>query len=180
MLTEEEIDRVKLLTRGAVLPKPGMEMHFLRVIRGEAIPCSPKEREWFEVALELQEGWRVRSYETVRPLLNLDAGEVVERLRAEVAARDAVIAAQERELEYWNNLDPAHAEDVAGLKAKISLLEGFLSECHKALAKYERLPPPLVTDVQGENEKMMKAAEKRRFREVLQMDSNYSNIDGQD
>lgn len=178
MLIEEEMLRVKELIQGVVPPASGMEKHFLRVIRGEAPPCSPKEREWFEVALAMQHSKSVRFDIGAGHAGNLEADSVVERLCSEIAARDVVIAAQEKELTYWDNLDPAHAENVAQLKAKISLLEGFLAECHKAVAKHEKIPLPLVTDVQGANEL-------RQRREAFKMDrlltkDNYSSIDGQD
>lgn len=185
MLTVEEIGRVVQLIQGVVPPTSGMEKHFLRVIHGEAPPCSPKEREWFEVVLAMRDGRCARFDTDGGRAVNAEADGVVARLRAEIAARDAVIAAQEKELVYWDNLGPAHAENVAQLQAKISLLEGFLSESHKALAKYEQLPPPLITDVQGENEKRMKGAEKLRLREAFELGrlltkDIYSSIDGQD
>jgi hypothetical protein len=36
------------LAEGLVLPQTGMEIHFIRVCRGESIPCSRDEIEWFD------------------------------------------------------------------------------------------------------------------------------------
>lgn len=47
MLSEEEILEINQLANGIRSPKNGMEKHFLRVIAGEAIPCSSKEEKWF-------------------------------------------------------------------------------------------------------------------------------------
>ena len=91
MLTVEEIGRVVQLIQGVVPPTSGMEKHFLRVIHGEAPPCSPKEREWFEVVLAMRDGRCARFDTDGGRAVNAEADGVVARLRAEIAARDAVI-----------------------------------------------------------------------------------------
>ena len=38
--------RIRDIAEGRVAPANGMEKHFLRVLKGDARPCSPEEREW--------------------------------------------------------------------------------------------------------------------------------------
>jgi hypothetical protein len=47
-MTPEDKRRALGLENGSVEPLNGFECHFLRVLRGEARPASPIEREWFE------------------------------------------------------------------------------------------------------------------------------------
>jgi len=48
MLSIDETDRLKALITGVRPPETGFEKHFMRVLRGEAMPCSLQEREWYE------------------------------------------------------------------------------------------------------------------------------------
>lgn len=48
MLPIDEADRLQALITGEQRPETGFEKHFMRVVRGEAIPCSAKERVWYE------------------------------------------------------------------------------------------------------------------------------------
>jgi hypothetical protein len=52
MLSEREILEINQLASGIRSPKNGMEKHFLRVIAGEAIPCSSKEENWLRYWVE--------------------------------------------------------------------------------------------------------------------------------
>lgn len=47
LLTDEEIEDLNLLIQGIRKPRPGIEQHFVQVMKGRARPCSPKETEWF-------------------------------------------------------------------------------------------------------------------------------------
>jgi uncharacterized coiled-coil DUF342 family protein len=48
MLTVAEVASIDQLIERTRPPIDGMERHFLRVIDGLALPCTPKEREWYE------------------------------------------------------------------------------------------------------------------------------------
>lgn len=43
-----DVSRVLGLASGQIAPATGMEIHFLKVVAGTALPCSPEEQEWFE------------------------------------------------------------------------------------------------------------------------------------
>lgn len=45
------IDTIRIisLARGEIQPQSGMEIHFVRVIRGEATACSEEEKTWVEI-----------------------------------------------------------------------------------------------------------------------------------
>ncbi len=88
MLTSQELEKLKQLIAGKRSPSDGMETHFLRVINGDALPCSPKEREWYEY-------WRQESG-TVE-----EADDYREKYLEAIAAlrqRDALIASLEEQL----------------------------------------------------------------------------------
>lgn len=48
MLSIDEANRLKALITGSRPPEAGLEKHFMRVLRGEAMPCTAKELEWYE------------------------------------------------------------------------------------------------------------------------------------
>jgi hypothetical protein len=43
------------LVSGKREPESGMEKHFLKVIKGEAFPCTKEEKEWFQLWKDLKE-----------------------------------------------------------------------------------------------------------------------------
>jgi uncharacterized protein YifE (UPF0438 family) len=45
-LTDAEKEIILALASGAREPQTGMERHFVRVCKGLATACSPKEKEW--------------------------------------------------------------------------------------------------------------------------------------
>ena len=47
MLTDQEISDLNLLIKGDRPPENGMEIHFLRCLKGDSSPCTEKEKEWF-------------------------------------------------------------------------------------------------------------------------------------
>ena len=47
MLTQGEKKRIMDLAAGRVQPEPGLEKHFILVVNGQGIPCSPIEKAWF-------------------------------------------------------------------------------------------------------------------------------------
>lgn len=44
-----DVDRILALATGQTPPANGMEIHFLKVIAGEALPCGPEERNWLQI-----------------------------------------------------------------------------------------------------------------------------------
>jgi len=56
MLSSDEIKRLQSLISGTRAPETGMEQHFMRVMRGEARPCTEKEEEWNEIWRSAQFG----------------------------------------------------------------------------------------------------------------------------
>jgi uncharacterized protein YifE (UPF0438 family) len=45
-------DEVLALWRGETEPSDGMELHFLRVCEGKALPSSPLERQWLNLVMK--------------------------------------------------------------------------------------------------------------------------------
>lgn len=45
-----DIPRIRALAKGSVEPATGMEAHFVRVVRGEALPASPEEVDWLKIS----------------------------------------------------------------------------------------------------------------------------------
>jgi septal ring factor EnvC (AmiA/AmiB activator) len=45
----KDAERIISLASGEIPPKSGMEIHFLRVLKGDALPCSAEEREWLKI-----------------------------------------------------------------------------------------------------------------------------------
>lgn len=172
MLNEQEIGRIQSLLDGSVQPETGFEKHFLRVIRGESIACSPRENEWLRFAIASQQD------SADRPSPQWRQGEIIERLHYEIEQRQSAISSLRQELESQRGLNVQNADLISRLNAKISQLEGFLAECHKTIAKYEKLPPPLITDVEAKNALLRKHAN-AVMTKLLTKDI-YSSIDGQD
>jgi len=56
MLTDQEKEDLNLLIKGERHPENGMEKHFLRVLKGEASPCTKKEKEWHQYWLQKIKG----------------------------------------------------------------------------------------------------------------------------
>lgn len=166
MLAEEERRRLFALVDGSEQPNTGFELHFMRVIRGDAHPCSPKEREWVRVALSIGGGENASSGQ-------LD--DTLETLHSEIESRGVVIGQLQRELASLRQQNASQDLLVSQLNAKVSMLEKCLAECHKALARYERTPPPLVTDVQKDNERGLSRDRSMGSRMIV-----YSSTTGQD
>ena len=59
-LASIEKERVRDLAEGRVKPATGMEIHFLKAINGQAIACTPKEREWLDYWNNVRQGSDVR------------------------------------------------------------------------------------------------------------------------
>jgi hypothetical protein len=151
-----------------------MEMHFLRVIKGDASPCSPKEHEWYQY-------WQQEIG------MSEEAGDDSEQNLEAVAAlhqRDAMILSLKEQIHRLSRDQEAHAlllrekdASITAHRKEIALLEKFLKNAHETLQKYEPIQPPLVTDVQTENERKMRDAEKQaqyHFTKEI-----YSSTDGQ-
>ena len=51
-IDSETQERIVGLAEGSIAPKPGMEVHFVEVCRGNAIACSEAEIEWFDFISE--------------------------------------------------------------------------------------------------------------------------------
>lgn len=168
MLAEQELRRLTALIDGAEQPTSGLEKHFLRVIRGDAIPCSPKEREWLQAILLVQGARRESG-------AHVSQDAEIEALRSEIANRAAVIADLQKELKRLAGINDSRDQLIHQLDAKVSMLEGHLNKCHEALAKYEKVPPPVVTDVEKDNKKLL-----RRARLPGQCMVVYSSTTGQD
>jgi uncharacterized protein YifE (UPF0438 family) len=60
MLSASEITELDSLIVGNRSPVSGIEKHFVRVMSGEAIPCSAKEKEWYQ-------HWQRASSDVPRP-----------------------------------------------------------------------------------------------------------------
>ncbi|TVT53430.1 MAG: hypothetical protein FHK80_18990 [Azoarcus sp. PHD] len=155
MLTPEEVERLEQLIDRRRPPEDGMEAHFLRVMDGGAMPCTPKEHSW---CLYWQQG-RVKTPAIHQPIDELERmhSMLLEKHRLELEEKNKTIEA---------------------LTKENSRLETWLKNAHKALANYEPLPPPLVTDTQGDNERKMRHAEIKLSQ--LLTKGNYSSTDGQD
>lgn len=52
MLTDQEISNLNLLIKGNRAPENGMEIHFLRCLKGDSSPCTKKEKEWHQYWLQ--------------------------------------------------------------------------------------------------------------------------------
>lgn len=168
MLAEHDLRRLRALIEGSEHPDSGIERHFLRVIRGDASPCSPVEREWLKAAM-LMRG------------IGPGAGvcvphdEAIDVLRTEIERRDVIITGLRSELAALVGRHDAKDQLARQLCAKVSVLEGCLEQCHMALAKYEKSPPLLVTDTQKENERLSRRAAIQGEGMVV-----YSSTTGQD
>lgn len=161
MFTTQELEKLNHLIAGKRPPSDGMEAHFLRVINGDALPCSQKEREWYQ-------HWQQESGTSV------EADDFRENYREALAAlrqRDATIVSLEEQIK---------GKDVSieALRKEVAILEKFLKNAHKVLEKYEPISSPLVTDVQAENERKMRDAE--RGASYYFTKEIYSSTDGQD
>jgi len=161
MLTTQELEKLRQLVAGKRPPSDGMETHFLRVINGDALPCSPKEREWYQY-------WRQKSGTAE------EADDCPEGYREAICAvrqRDAIIASLEGQMRDKDAI-------IEALRKEVAILEGFLKNAHKALEEYEPISSPLVTDVQAANERKMRHAEQKASYHFTK--GIYSSTDGQE
>jgi uncharacterized protein YifE (UPF0438 family) len=147
MLTTQEAARLKQLIEGHRMPDDGMEKHFLRVIRGEAMPCSSKEQEWYQ-------HWRQANG-------NLIESEDYRRKYEEATARlrereetirilEERIAGFERESKRLGEVLQRKDQSIEALTKEIVHLKEWLKNAHEALNKYEPIEkirePQRLTD----------------------------------
>lgn len=179
MLTTQELEKLKQLIAGKRQPSDGMETHFLRVINGDALPCSPREREWYQYwqqetgTIEDADDYREPHHETIAALRQRDAiilslQEQIGRLNREKEAANEKNALLLREKD----------SSIDVLRKEVALLETFLKNAHKTLQKYEPLQAPLVTDVQAVNERKIRDAERQAQQHFTK--EIYSSTDGQE
>lgn len=161
MLTTQEIERLKDLISGRRQPTDGMEKHFLRVIKGDAPPCSTKEQEWYQYWK--QEPINKKNSDDCR----LDYNKVID----EHPQQDEIIVSLKKQIREQD-------ASIAALKKKVAMLEEFLKKTHEALEKYEPTSSPLVTNVEAENERKMRDAEQKATHHFTK--GIYSSTDGQD
>lgn len=178
MLTSEEAARLKQLVEGHRAPEDGLEAHFLRVTRGEATPCSPKEQLWYEHWRQTGGDPKVEvqrlNYEKTAALLS-EREKRIEQLEGRI---DELTREQSRTAEKNRFLLLDKDNAIESLKKEISTLEKWLKNAHKTIEKYEPLPPPIVTDAQATNERRMRKAE--HDMSYMLTKGNYSSTDGQD
>lgn len=132
MLTPEEVTKLNHLIEGRRVAEDGMERHFLCVISGEALPCSPKEQEWYQhwqQALSTEsENYRSK-YEKVATLLS-EREETIRILEKNIAGL-------ERDLKRLGSVLQQKDQSIGTLTKEISRLEGWLKNAHETLNKYE-------------------------------------------
>ena len=161
MLTTQELEKLKELIAGRRQPSDGMERHFLRVINGDALPCSTKEQEWYQY-------WRQEPDIAEK---SDDRSEDYSEAIAALRQRDEVIFSLERQIREKN-------ASIEALRKEVAMLEEFLRKAHKALEKYEPISSPLVTNVQAENVRKVREAEQRAAYHFTK--GIYSSTDVQD
>jgi hypothetical protein len=98
MLTAKEKDDLTILIKGERPPESGMEKHFLNVLNGNALPCSPQEKEWHQYWLQNIEGNAVPIVKNVNATPKI-AKSTTKRRKAEVITkqRQADNAAREQD-----------------------------------------------------------------------------------
>lgn len=141
-----------------------MEIHFLRVLAGEAIPCSPEEREWVEI-------WG----EHTKPTCD---GAPFEDLKAEIEAQKFKIRSLEQKIEDLKTSCLAlenMKDENSRLHKEIALQNDYLAACHTTIQKYEPLPAPMIIDHEVEALRVMQRGGHKSDAFVV-----YSSTDGQD
>jgi uncharacterized protein YifE (UPF0438 family) len=82
-MTEEDGERIYGIVLDTVTPRPGFERHFVQVLKGKALPATPKEREWIEFAREIIEE-RESAYHVGEWELEAEREEIQEEQRLRV------------------------------------------------------------------------------------------------
>lgn len=137
-----DIAKIIALANGHIAPATGMEIHFLKVLAGEALPCSLEESEWVEI-------FRAQKNEGMKP----EVDPSIARWRMEIddlrnqldISRNAI-----EDLKAANRSLTAMAAENRQLKDEIAVLNGYLAACHKTIQKYEPLPHPTYIDHEAE------------------------------
>ena len=192
MLTTQEVDSLTRLIEGKRTPKDGMETHFLRVIQGQAMPCSPLERAWYQYwkdglhRVEKTDSHQPRGEETAAALCEQEERikyleQCIEKLKLEQVRRiqidhliiEKLKLEQARLIEIHRVTISEKYATIESLKKEVALLDKFLKNAHKTLQKYEPLPPLIMTDIQAANER---AATRMAHNSMV----IYSSTDGQD
>lgn len=136
MLTDEDIEDVKLLIRGTREPRPGMERHFVQVMKGLACPCSEKEAEWFDYWRSFtQRGPEVTGNDLKYKYQT--ALELVRERERTIAALEQHITSLKRESERLAQVLAHKDQSNETLLNEITELKTFLQTAHAALEKYE-------------------------------------------
>lgn len=135
MFTYEEIDSLTRLIRGQREPLPGMERHFIMVMKGLARPCSPKERGWYEYwrssgrdSTEAPAGWKFRYKSAI---------EAVRDREATIGVLEQHVENLKNEARKISELFQLKDQSNERLKREIAQLETFLKNAHETLEKYE-------------------------------------------
>jgi len=107
MLTDDEIIAIEQLILCKRSPVTGLEKHFLKVLDGQAVACSPIEHKWLD-------HWCHKS-------MRLIAYEFM-------SLRDQIKMIQKNE---------SQEDHVVSLKKEIRELKGYLRKAHLDMEKYE-------------------------------------------
>lgn len=132
MLSAEEVTALSQLIEGHRAPEDGMERHFLRVITGDAMPCSPKEQEWYQ-------HWRQASSTPLDDYRSKyeQAANLLRKREETIRVQEENIVELELELKRLGGTLQQREQTIETHTKEISRLESWLKSAHEALNRYE-------------------------------------------
>lgn len=152
------IDTIKIisLARGEIQPQSGMEIHFVRVIRGEATACSEEEKTWVEIyknATQEPDAAILNSLKTTKELILAD----------ELAALKRALDRKDEECEQYKlKNDSFLMEELRKFKETIMLLKAEIAEYRFRYGEIEDISACL----QEREWRKLDMEELRRWREI--------------
>ncbi len=135
--------RALAISKGLVEPQNGMERHFLKVCRGQAIPVTAEEREWHRVVTDA-------FAEEQRRLTEQIESAVQDRLAAETQGSQATAAAQNLHIEHLESIVSQQQELLQSLLKEKEYLKSQIKIYERETAKLNSPQKSICTNCGGD------------------------------
>lgn len=112
----KDAERIISLASGEIAPRNGMEIHFLRVVKGNALPCSAEELAWLRIWQE-HKGY---SYPAAETRGTNQLSEALEQLDATRANLNEQLDRSKKKIDELEHLVKVLTKENGALKAQMA------------------------------------------------------------